>query len=426
MRNQLGGLQTIALTATATPQVRRDIVKQLALSDPEIAVAGFDRTNLTYHVRSFRSERDKDDQTIALLRDSNAPCIVYTPTRKAVERITSILVRAKVQATAYHAGLAHTIRQRAQDAFMEERTRVIVATSAFGMGIDKPDVRLVVHHAMPGSLEAYYQEAGRAGRDGRDSTCILLHTRGDRATHEFFLNGTYPSRATVEGVWGVLQMMADDDGHIPLSPEQFVKLAPAAISDREAGAVLRVLTASHACRVDQPERGRVWIRLLASPARITRELRGDRELEREVLRALWRGTKGRIAAGAAVNLEGMPPGFGGTMGLVPILERLEAQQFVTWTRAGGAIRLLRSFRRTSPPVNWQQLDRRRRTDIARLDAMQGYVHSHHCRRAYVLHYFGDRAARSHCGACDRCLATSPVSKLPFRRPTIRGWGRPRS
>ncbi len=216
MRDRLGGLQTIALTATATPQVRRDIVQQLVLRDPEIAVAGFDRTNLAYHVRRLRSEHEKDEETIGLLRDTTAPAIVYTPTRKAVERITAMLVRARVHATAYHAGLAHTTRQRAQDAFMEERTRVIVATSAFSMGIDKPDVRLVVHHAMPGSLEAYYQEAGRAGRDGEGSTCILLHTTKDRATHEFFLNSTHPARALVERVWRSLQGMADAEGFVPL------------------------------------------------------------------------------------------------------------------------------------------------------------------------------------------------------------------
>jgi ATP-dependent DNA helicase RecQ len=426
MRDRLGGLQTIALTATATPHVRRDIVQQLALRDAEVAVAGFDRTNLTYHVRSVRREQEKDEQTITLLRETTAPAIVYTPTRKAVERITAMLGRAGVNATAYHAGLAHKTRQRAQDAFMDERTRVIVATSAFGMGIDKPDVRLVVHHAMPGSLEAYYQEAGRAGRDGNASTCILLHTPNDRATHEFFLAGTHPGRNTVERVWQLLRAMADADGHVPLSPEQVAERAPISMNAREVGAAIRVLTSNHACRVDQAVPGRVWVRLLASAARITRELDGDRAFDREVLRALWRGTRAGIVQGAAVNLDGLPPGFGGTMGLVPVLERLKAQQFVTWTRPNGGIQLLRSRNGATPPVNWQQLERRRRTDVARLDAMEGYVYAHHCRRAYVLRYFGDRDARPHCGACDRCLADPSPSKSSSRITTVRARSRPRS
>ena len=425
MRHRLGGAQTIALTATATPQVRRDIVQQLALREAEIAVAGFDRPNLAYHVRSLRSEYDKDVQTIRLLHESTAPAIVYTPTRRAVERITSLLIRARLQATAYHAGLTHGMRQRAQDAFMEARTRVIVATSAFGMGIDKSDVRLVVHHAMPGSLEAYYQEAGRAGRDGKDSTCMLLHTASDRTTHDYFLRGTHPERAVVERVWQSLRRIADADGLVPLSPEQFASQSLAGIPARQAAAALRVLTANHLCRVDQPAPGRVWVRLLAAPGRIERELSGDRAFDRELLRALWRGTNARLERGAAVNLDGLPPGFGGAKGLVPILERLEAQQIVTWTRASGRIRLLRSRSAASPPVNWQHLARRQRTDEAKLEAMEGYVHSHHCRRAYMLRYFGDRDARPHCGACDRCLATPPVSLIPTRRTTGRTQSRPR-
>jgi ATP-dependent DNA helicase RecQ len=161
IRERLGTPQTVALTATATPEVRKDIVRQLALRDVEVVVAGFDRINLTYHVTPVRTQPDKDRAAIRLLRATDAPAIVYAPTRKAVERVTAVLVRGRIRAVAYHAGLDDRLRQRAQDAFMQERARVIVATSAFGMGIDKPDVRLVVHHAMPGSLEAYYQEAGR-------------------------------------------------------------------------------------------------------------------------------------------------------------------------------------------------------------------------------------------------------------------------
>src|SRR6185436_10811226 len=123
--------------------------------------------------------------------------VVYAATRRTVERVAEMLESAGVQAAAYHAGLNDAQRREVQDAFMSERVRAIVATNAFGMGIDKPNVRLVVHHAMPGTLEAYYQEAGRAGRDGNHSECVLLHSFPDRFTHEFFIKGAYPERAVV-------------------------------------------------------------------------------------------------------------------------------------------------------------------------------------------------------------------------------------
>jgi ATP-dependent DNA helicase RecQ len=414
VRTRLGAPQTVALTATATPSVRRDIARQLALRTPEEVVAGFDRTNLTYHVVTARGVTEKDGLTADWLRRSDGTSIVYTPTRNAVERVTAMLVRQRLPAIAYHGGLDDAHRQRAQEAFMEERARIIVATSAFGMGIDKPDVRLVVHHAMPGSLEAYYQEAGRAGRDGKPGTCALVYAAIDRGTHEYFIAGANPRRMVVEQVWRLLREAAATTGVAWLSEEDLVRRVGRLSDAREVGASLRVLRASGACAPVPAARRAVWVRLLARPARIRQELTEARTPERALLRALWRAAGPQLERGAIVDVDRLPGARYSNTLVVPLLERLAAQQFVLWTRAAGGFRLARNF--TDPawlPVDWDALARRRRTEVDRLDAMEEYARTHHCRRAYVLRYFGDRAARPHCGACDRCLDST--GQTPPRR-----------
>ncbi len=411
IRDRLGAPQTVALTATATPDVRHDIVRQLALHAPEIVVAGFDRTNLTYHVAATRTQQDKDAAAIELLRRAPGPAIVYAPTRKAVERITSVLVRARVHAIAYHAGLGDALRQRAQNAFMRDTARVIVATSAFGMGIDKPDVRLVIHHAMPGTIEAYYQEAGRAGRDGNPSTCVLLYSYPDRFTHEFFIEQAHPDRAVVDALWQLLRKHADANRFIGMTAEELAARLPSTCGVRKTGAALRALVSAGALAVEPAAMARIWLRLLATPARIGNELSDHRSRDLALLRALWRAVGKRMEQGTDFDLRTLPPEFGGPMEIVPVLERLNAQQFVTWTRTGAGFRLdSRSCDPCWQPVDWTRGARRLQADLSRLDAMQRYAQTHACRRAFVLRYFGDPEARTQCDACDRCLGiTDPVS-----------------
>jgi ATP-dependent DNA helicase RecQ len=171
---------TLALTATATPAVRDDVAASLRLgSDVERIIGSFDRPNLRLAASRVPDDAARRRRLLSLLRPYRGPSLVYVPTRSAAERWTRSLWNAGVQAVPYHAGLEHSVRRQVQEDFLADRVECVVATCAFGMGIDKPDVRTVMHLGLSTSLEAYYQEAGRAGRDGRPSRCEVLWTLGD-------------------------------------------------------------------------------------------------------------------------------------------------------------------------------------------------------------------------------------------------------
>jgi ATP-dependent DNA helicase RecQ len=207
-----------AFTATATPEVREDIAAQLGLDETHrLHVRGFDRPNLHYTVEQVGGAADKSARLVEHVRTrEGGVALVYAATRKNAERFAAELGAAGMRVKVYHAGLGDSVRERNQDVFMAGKLDVIVATNAFGMGVDKGDIRLVVHADIPRSVEAYYQEAGRGGRDGSATRCVVLFNHGDIRLQEFLIDASYPSADVLRTMWKTLrdhpELGADDEG----------------------------------------------------------------------------------------------------------------------------------------------------------------------------------------------------------------------
>lgn len=258
---KLGRPQVAAFTATATPEVRRDILAHLDLREPREFVAGFARPNLKLVVAPVANESEKYQRLHTLIR-AHKTGIVYCATRKRVEAVAATLELAGLSSILYHGGMNEDERGRAQDAFMQGKRDIVVATNAFGMGIDRSDIRFVAHFEVPGSIEAYYQEAGRAGRDGEAATCELLFNHADTRVQEFFIEGSNPSPAFIIQTYEMLRREADGKSELQLSIKEMAARLDQG-NDMMLGSALHILDREHYIdRFDIPGRRVRGTRLL--------------------------------------------------------------------------------------------------------------------------------------------------------------------
>jgi ATP-dependent DNA helicase RecQ len=271
--------QVVALTATATPEVREDILRTLQLRDPFVTIRGFERPNLSLNITQTKNNGDKYQRLKHIITQFKTG-IVYCSTRKRVEEVGEELRSWKLKAIEYHGGLDDKERESRQTKFISKKADVAVATNAFGMGIDRSDVRFVVHFDVPGSVEAYYQEAGRAGRDGEPSQCDLFFNFADTKTQEFFIDGNNPSVEIIRNVYQALLNASDSNHELQASIDDITDRAGAKNSMAIGSALSHLTRNGYIERFDIPGKRVRGTRLL-QPKVLTRDLQFDTDALRE-------------------------------------------------------------------------------------------------------------------------------------------------
>lgn len=396
----LGRPPVMALTATAPREVQEDVVAQLALRDPLRLVLGVVRDNLAFDVVRARGRDEKDEALLARLKRPGAS-LVYCASRKQVERLHEMLADRGLSPLRYHAGLSDEERTEAQDAFLSDGAPLLVATNAFGMGVDRPDIRRVIHYEIPRTVEAYVQEAGRAGRDGLEAECTLLFHSADLHVQRWFLESANPSREVVAEVFRILREAGE--GHLELTAEEIAVRASVKIPPSAVLASLAILDRAAVVRRGKRGENRARLTVLPPPG----DLFTATPIPPGLGRLLgWLAARYGTDRTVSLDLEEVADLLGREeetlrRGLQRLHDLARVEYVPPFRGRATEVTAEGLPEDVLASVDFAELEEKRAREERKLDQIVGYAQSPDCRVRTLLYAFGDAGAPP-CGRCDSC------------------------
>lgn len=400
-----------AFTATATEDVRQDIIDQLGMENPKVFVSGFERNNL--HLNVIHT-KDKKEIILKLINHHSIPAIIYTATRKLAEEISDFLKTKNIKCTYYHAGLNTEIRRIIQDDFLRGRVNIIVATNAFGMGIDKSDIRTVIHYNLPANIENYYQEIGRAGRDGNDANVYLLFDEKDIQIQEYFIKSSFPSREQVEIVYdaicdyGKIAVGFLPKNDIPIDNNLISFLESKGLNKALIDSSIRILEDSGYLKQNKDFFKKHYVQFLVEPNKLNAFVReiNDNELKDFILLLIRSYGSKIFHSKTIINLSKLTDTLNAELeSLINYLQQLSNAGIISYERPSifpsvslcktrvKSENLFLDFSKTKELIEHNK---------TKLEKMIGYIKTSNCRFAYILNYFGEVRDNYKCNNCDIC------------------------
>ena len=406
----VGSPTVVALTATATPEVRADIIKQLNMTDADMVITGFARPNLQFAVVPTANGQ-KIENIIDLLTTNPemGAGIIYVGTRAKADELVEALTDNDIKAVVYHAGMDANSRDWVQEQFMKGKAQVVVATNAFGLGINKPDIRFVIHHDLPGTVEAYYQEAGRAGRDGRQSFCLLFYHQQDRYLREFFIKGDNPSPAIIIEIYDFLRRRAERAGDaqasILITYAEIAESLSESVPEMAIGTALKILEKEGYLTRPNEKTSNSFLKTKKDWAEIAASLGKRAKGQSEIVSSLGLKYQKELSAGWEFNPEEVAVVLRIKKdSLLRAVKKLAEKDLVEYRPPyrGTEIKILKVVEPEDLNLDFKALKAKAERAYEKLDEMENYVYHLGCRQAYILNYFGDSHSEP-CGQCDSCL-----------------------